>query len=100
MYQLKTRRFHIALSAVSVGSVLFLLLFAIFGKALASMSYQSASDCVFGVMVLAVSSFLLFSFSPYFKGDKRWFLISVLLTVVFFVGAAMLWQLPYPGEVH
>ena len=57
------------------------------------------TDCVFAVMALATVSFLLFSFLPYFHGDKRWYTISALLTAVFFISAVMVWQVSPTGAV-
>ena len=57
------------------------------------------TDLVFSVLAAAVISFLAFVFVPFFKGDKRWFAIPALLTAVFFVGTAMLWQVPITGVV-
>ncbi len=99
MYRLKTRRFHIALSAVATGSAIFLLALALFGKSLANLSYRGMTDCVFAVMLLAAASFVAFSFLPYFRGDKRWYGISALLTVVFFAGVGLLWQTPLAGAL-
>jgi hypothetical protein len=48
---------------------------------------------------MAGISFLVFSFVPYFRGDSRWYSISALLTVAFFIGAGMLWQNPGMGMV-
>ena len=50
-----------------------------------------------GAAFLAALSFLIFSFLPYFHGDRRWFAIPTLLTAVFVLGTAMLWQFPAGG---
>ncbi len=94
MKKIRTRHFKIALSVSLASSALFLLWFAIFGVRLAQTHFQGMADAVFAVLVLAAASFLGFCFFPYFRGDKRWYSISALLTVVFLVGAAMLWQVP------
>ena len=97
MRKLRTRHFKITLLSVSALSALFLVWFGLIGKTLAATHFQGVLDCIMCVMALAVGSFLAFSFLPYFKGDKRWYSISALLTLVFFVGATMLWQAPIVG---
>ncbi len=99
MRKLRTRHFKIALFSVSAVSALFLLLFGLFGKTFAAAHFQGALDCMMSIMALAAGSFLAFSFLPYFKGDRRWYSISALLTLVFFAGATMLWQMPIAGGV-
>ena len=99
MQQRRTRHFKITLLSVLGASALFLLCLALFGKAIALSNFTLILDCVFAVMVLAVASFLAFSFMPYFHGDKRWYSISALLTAVFFVGAVILWQVPVTGAM-
>lgn len=94
MKKIRTRHFRIALSTASICSALFLLWFAIFGTKLAETHFTGVADAVFAVLVLAASSFIGFCFFPYFRGDRRWYSISALLTLVFLVGAAMLWQVP------
>ncbi|MBQ9131086.1 MAG: hypothetical protein IJX62_01265, partial [Clostridia bacterium] len=94
-----TRQFKRTLLAVSAASALFLLWFAVFGKGLAVSHFQGVLDAILVVMALAAGSFLAFSFLPYFHGDKRWYSISALLTVVFFAGAVMLWQAPVTGVI-
>ena len=97
MRKRKTKHFKMTL-AVSAGvSALFLLWFALFGQRLAVLHFEAVLDCVMAVMALATGSFLAFSFFPYFRGDKRWYSISALLTVVFFAGAVLLWQAPVVG---
>ncbi len=99
MYQRKTKRFHFALSVSAAGSLLFLLLLAILGRSLAAGSYRGLTDALFVVMSLATASFVAFSFFPYFRGDKRWYSISALLTAAFFIGAVIVWQAPIAGGV-
>ena len=99
MLQRKTHYFKVTLGAVTGLSALFLIILALFGKALAAAHFQGITDCVFAVMALAVGSFLLFSFLPYFQGEKRWYSISALLTAVFFASAVMLWQATLTGAV-
>lgn len=96
MKAIRTRHFKISLYTALSASALFLLWFAAFGMKLAQTHFQGVSDCVFAVLVLAALSFLAFCFIPYFRGDRRWYSISALLTVVFLIGAAMLWQVPVP----
>lgn len=99
MQKRRTQHFKITLWTASAVSVLFLLWVALFGTKLAVSHFDGVLDSVFAVMGLATASFLVFSFMPYFRGDKRWYSISALLTVVFFVGAMMLWQVPVTGAV-
>lgn len=99
MQKRRTQYFHITLGASSAFSALFLAVIAIFGRTLASANFNGVTDCVFAVMALAAGSFLVFSFLPYFQGDRRWYSISALLTVVFFLSAVLLWQLSPIGAV-
>ena len=92
MQKRRTHYFHITLGASSAFSTLFLVVIAIFGKALAASHLEGITDCVFAVMAMATGSFLIFSFLPYFHGDRRWYSISALLTTVFFMSAIILWQ--------
>ena len=94
MKKIRSRRFRITLRTVLGGSVLFLLWLSIWGTKIARTHFQSVSDCVLCVFALAAASFVAFCFLPYFKGDRRWFSISGVLTCVFFIGAMMLWNLP------
>ena len=98
MKRIRTRCFNMTLGIAGGASALFLIWFATLGKTLARTHFQGVADVVFSVLVLAAASFLAFSFLPYFHGDRRWYSISALLTLVFFVGAAMLWQVPIPTE--
>lgn len=94
MQKRRTHHFKITFWTASLLSALFLLWFGIFGTKLAVSHFEGILDCVFAVMGLATGSFLLFSFMPYFRGDRRWYSISALLVAVFFAGAMMLWQAP------
>ena len=75
----------------------FLLFMLIFGRSIAASNFDLLLGCVFAVLGLAALSFLIFSFLPYFHGDRRWFAIPTLLTAVFMIGTAMLWQFPVGG---
>ena len=99
MQKRRTHYFHMTLGASSAFSALFLAVIAIFGRTLAASNFRGVTDCVFAVMALAAGSFLVFSFLPYFHGDRRWYTISALLTVVFFVAAVLLWQMSPYGMV-
>lgn len=99
MQKVRTRYFHYTFRSTLGFSTLFLGWLLLFGKELAEKHFQGVTDLVFSILMIAAGSFLLFSFVPFFKGDKRWFLIPALLTVVFFVGAVMLWQVPVTGVV-
>ena len=90
----RTRYFRYALFASLGFSALFIGWFVLFGRRLAPAHFGGVTGAVFSVMALATLSFLVFCFLPYFRGDRRWYSISALLTVVFLVGAAMLWQVP------
>ncbi len=94
MQKRRTKHFKITLWTAIAFSALFLLWFSIFGTKLAASHLEGILDAVVAVMGLAAGSFLLFSFMPYFRGDKRWYSISALFTAVFFIGAMMLWQTP------
>lgn len=99
MQKIRTRYFFYTLRSVLGFSVLFLGWLALFGRNLALTHFRGMTDVVFAVLVMAVFSFLAFMFVPFFKGDKRWFAIPALLTVVFFAGTAMLWQVPVTGVI-
>lgn len=75
----------------------FLLFMLVFGRSIAASNFDLLLGCVFAVLGLAALSFLIFSFLPYFHGDRRWFAIPTLLTAVFMIGTAMLWQFPVGG---
>ncbi len=97
MKKIKTRRFFKAFYISLALSAAFLLWMLLFGKGLAAEHFDGVTGGVFAVLALAAGSFLVFSFLPYFHGDKRWFAIPSVLTVAFFVGAAILWQVPVTG---
>ena len=94
MKKIRSRRFHITLRTVLGASALFLAWLGIWGQRMAEKHPERIIDCGMVVFGLAAASFLAFCFLPYFKGDRRWFSISGLLTVVFFVGATMVWNAP------
>ena len=75
----------------------FLLFMLIFGRSIAAQNFDVLIGCVFTILCLAAVSFLVFCFLPYFHGDRRWFAIPSLLTAVFMVGTAMMWQFPIGG---
>lgn len=99
MKKIRTRHFRYTMRASLGFSILFLGWFFLFGRGLAISHFDLMSYCVFAVIAVAAGSFLLFSFAPYFRGDKRWYAVSALLTVVFFTGVVMLWQVPIPEAV-
>lgn len=99
MQKRRTHYFHITLGASTALSALFLAVIAIFGRTLAASHFDGVTDCVFAVMAMAAGSFLVFSFLPYFHGDRRWYAIPALLTVVFFIAAILLWQVSPYGVV-
>lgn len=94
MKRIRTKRFLRSL-CVSLGlSACFLAWLLLFGKEAAKDCFEGVALCLFGMISLAMISFVAFCFVPYFRGDKRWFAIPSLLTVVFFIGTALLWQVP------
>lgn len=97
MIRRRTRYFKITLLSSLGFSAVFLAVLALLGSYLADSHFQSMADSVLVLMAIAAGSFLLFSFTPYFRGDKRWYSISALFTVVFFMGAVIVWQLPTAG---
>ena len=99
MQKVRTRYFFYTLHSALGFSALFLGWFALFGRNLAQRHFRGMTELVFLVLAMAVFSFLAFVFVPFFKGDKRWFAIPALLTAVFFVGTAMLWQVPITGVI-
>ena len=94
MKKIRSRRFYVTLRTVLGASALFLTWLGIWGRRIAMQNPTRMIDCVMVVFGLAAASFLLFCFLPYFKGDRRWFSISGVLTAVFFVGATMVWNVP------
>ncbi len=94
MKKIRTRQFLKALYTALGVSLAFLLWMLLFGKDLAVNYFNSVTACVFAFLAMAVLTFVCFCFLPYFRGDKRWFAIPSLLTVVFFMGTALLWQTP------
>lgn len=78
-------------------SAAFLLFVIIFGRSIAAQNFNVLIGCGFAVLGLSVLSFLAFCFLPYFQGDRRWFAIPSLLTVVFIAGTALMWQFPAGG---
>ena len=97
MKGLKTKPFFRSLYASIVFSVLFLAGIVLFGKELAALCFDGVALSLFAVMGIAVLSFVAFCFVPYFHGDRRWFVIPSMLTVVFFIGTALIWQVPLEG---
>ena len=97
MKKIRTRQFFKTLyTSMGIGAT-FLLFMLIFGRGIAAQNFDVLIGCVFAILGLAAISFLVFSFLPYFHGDRRWFAIPSLLTVVFMMGTAMLWQFPAGG---
>ncbi len=97
MQKIRTRHFFKTLRISAGISALFLAVIGLFGQRLASRYFFAMTDAVFAVMMLAAGSFLLFSFLPYFRGDKRWYFISALFTATFLIGVHFLWQFPVAG---
>ena len=99
MKKLRTRRFYGSIGAVVGFSALFLGVIAVFGEKLSAQYFSLLMGAVFLVLALAAISFLAVCFLPYFRGDRRWFAIPALLTILFFAGTMLLWRLPLPTEV-
>ncbi len=97
MKKRKNKQFKYTLFGVAGAGLAFLGWVALFGKTLAAQHFQVIAALVFAVMAIAAFSFLIFSFFPYFRGDTRWYTIPALLTVVFFAGTGMLWQVSLSG---
>ena len=97
MKKIRTEQFFKTLyTSMGIGGAC-LLFMLIFGRSIAASNFDLLLGCVFAVLGLAALSFLIFSFLPYFHGDRRWFAIPTLLTAVFMIGTAMLWQFPIGG---
>lgn len=97
MKKIRTEQFFKTLyTSMGIGGA-FLLFLLIFGRSIAAQNFDVLTVCVFSILGLAALSFLVFSFLPYFHGDRRWFAIPTLLTAVFVIGTAMLWQFPGGG---
>lgn len=99
MQKRRTQHFKMTLAIAGAFSMLIPAMIAAFGRQMTQADPNLAIGCIFAVLVLAAASYLTFSFLPYFRGDRRWYSISALLTVAFFAGAAILWQLPLGGMV-
>ena len=97
MKKIRTKQFFKTLyTSMGIGAA-FLLFILIFGKSIAAQNFDVLIGCQFTVLRLAALSFLVFCFLPYFHGDRRWFAIPTLMTTVFVLGTAMLWQFPAGG---
>ena len=97
MKKIRTIQFYKTLyTSIGVGGA-FLIFLLIFGRSIAAQNFDVLTGCVFSILGLAALSFLIFSFLPYFQGDRRWFAIPTLLTAVFMLSTAMLWQFPAGG---
>ena len=93
MKKLRTRHFYITLSCSLAFSVIFLGWFMLFGRRMAGTHLAGLSEAMLSLFALAAGSFLVFCFVPYFRGDRRWYSISTVLTLAFCIGSAMLWQM-------
>lgn len=97
MKKIRTQQFYKTLyTSMAIGGA-FLLFILLFGRSIATRNFDFLIGCAFTVLALAALSFLAFCFLPYFHGDRRWFTIPSLLTAVFMVSTAMLWQFPMGG---
>ena len=94
MQKKRTRRFRIVWRSALAFSAGFLIMLALLMKTFAAQYFDLLTDCVFCILALAAVSFLSVCFAPYFRGDRRWYAIPALLTVVFFASVILLWQVP------
>ena len=99
MKKIRTRNFFLTLKIVSGFSACFLLWMLILGRRIAVEHFEPVTNCVFVVFGIAAASFLAFCFMPYFKGDRRWFAIPAILTILFFICVVVLWRIPTPEMV-
>ena len=100
MKKIRTRNFFRTLKIVSSLSAIFLLWMLVLGRQLAAEHFDGLTVGIFAVFAIAAASVLLFSFTPYFKGDHRWYSISAMLTSVFLVSLVLLWNAaPMPEAV-
>ena len=93
MKKLRTRHFYMTLYIALGFSVLFLGWLLVFGEKMAQAHFEGVSQALLLLFGLAAASFLVFCFAPYFRGDRRWYSISTVLTLAFCVGSAMLWSM-------
>ena len=93
MKKLRTRHFYITLWSSLGLSGLFLGWFLLFGEKMAQTHFKGMSDALMVLFGLAAASFLTFCFAPYFRGDRRWYSVSTVLTAAFCIGSAMLWSM-------
>ena len=93
MKRLRTRHFYMTFYSALGLSVLFLGWLLLFGKKMAQAHFMGVSQALLLMLGLAAASFLTFCFAPYFRGDKRWYSVSTVLTLAFRVGSAMLWSM-------
>lgn len=97
MKRKRTRYFKISLRAVLLFAAGFLLFLLTLGRQIAKAHFDSMAGLIFSVLALSIASLFAFVYVPFFWGDKRWYAIPGILTVVFFCGASILWQLPAGG---
>lgn len=95
MKAIRTRYYKMTMCGVSIFCALYLTVFAILTRKLCPAGgIDGAAAALFCLIALATMSFLLFCFQPFFKGDRRWFSVSGVLTVSFFIGSMVLFQTP------
>ncbi len=100
MKRIRTRNFFRTLKIAGGFCASFLLWMLVLGRRLAADHFDGVTVGVFAVLAVAAASFLAFSFVPYFRGDRRWYSISAMLTSVFFISLVLLWNAaPMPEMV-
>lgn len=97
MKRKRTRYFKLSLKAVSLFGIAFLLFLLTAGKQIALSHFESMAGVTFSILALSLVSLFVFVYLPFFRGDKRWYAISGILSTVFFFGASILWRLPVGG---
>ena len=97
MKRKRTRCFKISLKAVSLFGMAFLLFLLTIGKEIAKAHFESMAGLTFSVLALSMISLFAFIYIPFFRGDRRWYAISGILSTIFFFGASILWRLPVGG---
>ena len=97
MKRKRTRYFKLSLKAVSLFGIAFLLFLLTFGKQIALSHFEGMAGLTFSILALSLISLFVFVYIPFFRGDKRWYAISGILSTIFFFGASILWTIPVGG---
>lgn len=97
MKRKRTRYFHHSMKIACAISGAFLFFLLTVGKEIAKTHFSSMAAVTFSILALSALCLFVFLSLPFFKGDRRWYAIPGLFTVVFFCGAAILWGVPVGG---